>query len=155
MSTQNSERRRGWGLTGDTRLAWLSVVTSAVLVLVACDTGTAPSSGGGLQGEWQLAAFELDDGTVIRPTTGGEYAARFMEDGRLNVNADCNVCNGSYTATASTLTLGPLACTLAACPLGSLDNSFLAALGSARTWERNDTELLVRYDEGALRFVAE
>ncbi len=48
-----------------------------------------------------------------------------------------------------------LACTRAACPPGSLADSYLVALTSARLWELDDAELLVTYDEGRLRFVAQ
>ena len=114
---------------------WLRLMLSvaAMLTVVACETGVSPSSIADLHGGWQLVAFELDDGTVIRPSGAGALTARFEEDDRLHVNADCNVCNGSYTATAATLTIGPLlACTLAACPPGSRAESYLAALTSAR-----------------------
>ena len=137
---------------------WLRLMLSvaAMLTVAACETGVSPSSIADLHGGWQLVAFELDDGTVIRPSGAGALAARFEEDDRLQINADCNVCSGSYAATASTLAIGSrLACTLAACPPGSLADSYLAALTSARSWELDDAELLVTYDEGRLRFVAQ
>ncbi len=134
----------------------LMLSVAAMLTVAACETGVSPSSIADLHGGWQLVAFELDDGTVTRPSGAGALTVRFEEDDRLHVNADCNVCNGSYTATASTLAIDPLlACTRAACPPGSLADSYLAALTSARSWALEDAELLVTYDEGTLRFVAE
>ena len=141
-----------------TRGKWLRLMLSAaaILTVAACETGVSPSSISDLHGGWQLVAFELDDGTVIRPSGAGALTARFEEDDRLHLNADCNVCNGSYTATASTLEISPfLACTLVACPPNSLADSYLAALTRARSWALEDAELLVTYDEGTLRFVAE
>ena len=136
------------------RALWVSCV-AAMLVVAACDTGTSPSSTENLHGGWQLVAFELDAGTVIRPANAETYTARFAADDRLRVNADCNVCNGSYTATASTLKVGLMACTRAFCGPGSLHDSYLAALASGRSWERDEAGLLVTYDEGTLRFAAE
>ena len=137
-----------------TRVQWVSCV-AVMLVVAACDTVTSPSSTEDLHGGWQLVAFELGDGMVVRPTNAETYTARFAADDRLHVNADCNVCNGSYTATASTLKVGLMICTRAFCGPDSLHDSYLTALASGRSWERDEAALLVTYDEGTLHFTAE
>ena len=51
----------------------------------------------------------------------GSYTATFNTDGSINVKADCNNVNGTYTQTGSSLTISFGVTTLAACPSGSLD----------------------------------
>ena len=133
-----------------------TAVVAVPLVVAACANSPAPSSTEGLLGTWRLVALESDDGTVVRPTNPDAYTVQFLEDDRLHVQADCNVCNGSFEATTSTLTVDPLlACTLAACPAESLFDAYLAALTTAQTWARDERELLITYNDGTLRFVAE
>ena len=74
------------------------------------------------------------------------------DDGNAPVRADCNRCTGGYELQGNSLTLGLMACTLAACLPGSLHDDYLKALGSVSTWQRTDSELLLMYDAGALRF---
>ena len=44
---------------------------AAMLAVAACEPGVSPSSIEDLHGGWHLVAFELDDGTVIRPSGAG------------------------------------------------------------------------------------
>ena len=132
---------------------WLPCVAAALLV-AACETATSPSSIEELHGAWQLMAINRNDGTDVQPANPASYTAEFTPDGRLHLNADCNVCNGSYTAAASTLETGLMACTRAACPPGSLFDTYVAALARARSFERRGSDLDVVYAEGTLRFTA-
>jgi hypothetical protein len=43
-----------------------------------------------------------------------------------------------------------MACTLAACPPGSLDSDFVAALARASRWEIVDGRLVIYYQGGSL-----
>jgi len=89
---------------------------------------------------------------VTAVTDRGAYTLEFPSDERLSVRADCNRCNGGYSLIDGTLEIGLLACTLAACPPGSLDGPYLSALGSATTLEQEGQTLRIVYREGALRF---
>ncbi len=56
------------------------------------------------------------------------YSLRFLSDGTLEGQADCNAFAGGYTFADNSLTIQPGPMTLAACPEGSLDSDFLQQL---------------------------
>lgn len=135
----------GWALAG-----------VLALTTLACDTSTAPDPApdpGTLLGVWQLTAFETTDGVVVPPNPAN-YTIEFRDDGRAHIKADCNVCNGGYDLRGESLSLGLLACTLAACQPSSLDDEFREALGSVSRWQRGGNELALDYAGGVLRFDA-
>ena len=106
-----------------------------------------------LYAAWQLQEFVLDDGTVITPDDPLKYTVTFNTDGTADIRADCNSCSGGFTADEDSLRFGVLACTLAACPSGSLDSQFQAALGTASDYNI-DTSLYLDYEGGTMRFLA-
>jgi heat shock protein HslJ len=76
-----------------------------------------------------------------------------VADGRVFMKADCNVCNGVGAFTDQTLTVGSqLACTLAACPTGSLDRMFLSILAGDSAAQIDGNQLTLTSSRGALRF---
>jgi len=103
-------------------------------------------------GSWSLRAFDLAGGQTVLVPSPERYQLDLGEDGDAHVRADCNFCNGSYRSSGATLEMGLLACTLAACPPGSLDGEYLRALGSASSFELSGGELSVAYPDGVLRF---
>ena len=103
-------------------------------------------------GSWSLRAFDLAGGQTVLVPAPERYQLSLGQDGDAHVRADCNFCNGSYRSSGTELEMGLLACTLAACPPGSLDGEFLRALGSASTFEVTEGELSVAYPNGVLRF---
>ena len=62
-----------------------------------------------------------------REVPADRFAVTFTT-GRISVTADCNTCSGSATLQDSTLTIGALACTRAACASAPLDTRFTALL---------------------------
>ena len=82
------------------------------------------------------------------------YTATFNEDGTLNIVADCNNANGSYTNDNSSLTIeiGPM--TMAACPDGSRSDQFIQYLGYAAIYFFQDGHLFIDTfaDGGTLEF---
>lgn len=103
-------------------------------------------------GSWSLRAFDLEGGQAVLVPSPERYSLELREDGDAHVRADCNFCSGSYRSSGATLEMGLLACTLAACPPGSLDGQYLRALVSASSFERTEGELFVAYPNGVLRF---
>jgi heat shock protein HslJ len=52
-----------------------------------------------------------------------------VSDGRLSTRADCNMCNGSFSVSDSTLTTASvLACTRAACPTMEFESAYTRLL---------------------------
>jgi heat shock protein HslJ len=123
-------------------------------LLMACgeESPTGPSEV--LTGTvWTLQSFQTtDEGTIAVPEPD-HYTAEFAEDGGLNVGADCNTCRGSYSATATMLTINPaLACTEVYCGDDSLDFRYLQALGTVSAYAVSEDELRLTYTGGVLSF---
>ncbi len=82
---------------------------------------------------------------VDRP---GNYTIEFRTDGRYAVRADCNTGSGGYAAEGDSLTLQPAATTMKACPDGSLDRTFLAALAGVGRWTLEREQLVLHVADG-------
>ena len=124
----------------------------AGVVFVSCDTATIPSAVSDVQGQWELQAFELNDGSTVPIPNPEKFTAQFGADDSLNLTVDCNACNGSYEASGNSLSIGLLACTLAYCGNDSLDSTYMRALGSISTYARQGQELRMEYADGTMRF---
>jgi heat shock protein HslJ len=103
-------------------------------------------------GSWSLSAFDLAGGQTVLVPAPERYQLNLGQGGDAHVRADCNFCNGTYRSSGTEIEMGLLACTLAACPPGSLDGEYLRALGSASSFEVTEGELSVSYPDGVLRF---
>jgi heat shock protein HslJ len=103
-------------------------------------------------GSWSLSAFDLTGGQTVLVPSPERYLLELGDDGKARVRADCNFCNGEYRSSGTSLSMGALACTRAACPPGSLDFDYLRALDSATAFESTREELSITYPEGVLRF---
>jgi heat shock protein HslJ len=144
--------RAGYG-----ELARLSLVVLALAALGGCasDRGTAADTLP-LRTDvvWQLGSIQPSSGPIVPAPDPSLYTVRFGADGRLAARADCNRCAGPYRVAGSSLTVGPLACTRAACPLGSLDGQFTAGLTGVASYVQTRDTLVLLFDGGALRFRA-
>ena len=102
--------------------------------------------------EWQLESFVPPSGPAVAVTNPSLYTVRFGADGALAARADCNRCAGPYKVAGASLTVGPLACTLAACPVPTLGDQFTAALSGVASYVQTPTELVLAGDAGTLHF---
>lgn len=125
-----------------------------VLIIAGCETSTSVQDSGAVPplGVWALRAFELSGGQVVIVPDPTRYTLELLEGGQLNARTDCNVCNGTYQLSGNNLSIGLLACTLAACSADSLEGPYVDALGSAARFELEGDLLLIRYAEGMMRF---
>ena len=130
------------------------ILLLAAWLMAACDSSTSMSDLSEVEGVWELQAFELNDGSVQQVPDTQTFTLSFEADGSVHAEVDCNRCNGSYETEGNSITMGLMACTLAACPPGSLDHQFQTALGSATSFVRTGVELSVRYAGGTMRFRA-
>lgn len=98
-----------------------------VALLAAC----APAADDSIQGivwQWTSVSNQSTGETTTVPNPEN-YTLTFNEDGTLNGLADCNSFTGSYSdENGFTITLG--ASTMAFCGEASLDQQYLALLGS-------------------------
>jgi heat shock protein HslJ len=145
--------------------------TRSLLALIAAVTMiTATSAGCDLFGEdddralvgttWRLEAFLSDaafppsddplcalDG-VDCANNDRSYTATFQADGEIDVQADCNMCGGTFERDAGALSISELVCTEIACGRGSRGTAFAAALTEAERYRTRDGLLLIAYGEG-------
>lgn len=130
------------------RFARVLIVFVCALVPVACsDAVTGPSDLEG--GPWRLQSMELDGADAFTPEDRSRFTVEFGADGSLGVRADCNQCGGSYTLSGGKMTVGPLACTLIACPTNR-GQEFASLLQGATEVELEDGELEIESPGGTL-----
>lgn len=104
-----------------------------------------------LLGSWQLVSATPTGSAPIDAGEPGRFTAEFASDGRVSLRADCNRCSGGYSATASALTVGPMACTRAYCSSAPLDTTFAMLVSQATAWSAATGRLELRGDSGVLR----
>jgi len=90
-------------------------------------------------------------------TVSGNYAITFNADGTATVTADCNTANGTYSLSGEDgLTIRILATTAAACPAGSLSDTFIEYLNQAGTFAAAEGSLTIDLmaEGGTMTFTA-
>lgn len=78
---------------------------------------------------WAWQGTTMKDYSNQTPNDPAQYTVLFNQDGTVAIQADCNRASGSYTleGTSLTIAVGPM--TRAACPPGSLSDTFVQQLG--------------------------
>ncbi len=101
---------------------------------------------------WQGTNF-TNGAQVLVPDPSG-YTIRFLSDGTIEGQADCNTFGGGYTIAESSLTIQLGASTLVACPEGSLDSDYLQQLSqvAAYTLQGESLSLNLSADSGTMVF---
>ena len=103
---------------------------------------------------WEAIGYNNGKQAVVSVMLGTTITASFGTDGNLTGNAGCNNYNGTYTVNGNQITIGPLASTRKMCndPAGIMDQEtqYLAALGTAATYQIEGTALELRTKDGAL-----
>lgn len=101
---------------------------------------------------WQQTQMNNDD--LFRPAEPGNYHLRFLGDGTLAIQADCNQAQGRYEIEDHRLRieLGPT--TLMGCGEASLGDRFLANLGGANGYFFQNGNLFIdlKFDSGTMKF---
>ncbi|HWU36604.1 MAG TPA: META domain-containing protein, partial [Candidatus Acidoferrum sp.] len=102
---------------------------------------------------WVATGYNNGKQAVTSVMAGTRITADFGK-GILSGNSGCNDYNGSYTASGGQIKIGPMASTMKTCaaPTGIMDQEtqYLAALGSAATYDIQGTKLELRTQDGAL-----
>jgi heat shock protein HslJ len=156
----------GFTFDGDDLL--LTLADGRVLTLVnggpftGGSAGATEDSNGGtaapLAGVWRWATFRDAKQDYLVPATT-DYTLIFNDDGTVAVVADCNTGRGSYTVNSDgTLTIVVQVVTRAACPPGSLSDSFIEYLNQAGPFEVDEAGTLIidlMADGGRMTFVLE
>ncbi len=101
---------------------------------------------------WKLESIERAGLPIQVIPNPEQYTLRLESDGRANIRADCNGCNGGYTLSGASFSIAPLVCTRAFCGQASLDASYMAALQDAQTVAATPSQLVMRGNGVTLRF---
>lgn len=131
-----------------------AVVLVALVTTLSCSDGTltSPTSAADLEGTWRLFQMTTGAGVHNEDLNAGRFNIT-LSASTLQARADCNSCGGSASLSGSTLTVGPLACTLAACATAPLDTRFTGLLTGPLTVRLNNRVLQLNNAQGGeLRF---
>lgn len=122
------------------------------LALASCDDDdvTGPSD---IQGEWRLQSLQRPDFSIAPISDPARFTARFDEDGRIGLRADCNSCGGTFRIDGESLSVTPVACTRVFCPSAPLDTLFVSILEGASSVDIEAEHLRVSSPRGSLTFV--
>lgn len=138
------------------RTRWTTILAgSAALALSAC---ASAEDGASLEGTiWELVSYQNRDGETVEAVPGSGARAEF--DGQqISGDSGCNRFSGSYTVDGNSISIGPLASTLMACPdpLMEQEFGFTSGLQSASTYEISGDQLELANAEGetVVTFVA-
>jgi heat shock protein HslJ len=101
---------------------------------------------------WEVIGYNNGKQAVTSVLSGSTIRLDFASDGTLSGNSGCNSYNGTFTVTGNQITIGPIASTRMACSQELMDQEslYLAALGTAATYQIKDTGLELRTKDGAL-----
>jgi heat shock protein HslJ len=104
-----------------------------------------------LVGKWEVTSFYTGN-AVSSPVTGSTLTAEFTRR-QISGSSGCNTYSGPYTATATTIEIGPLASTLRACAdpaTTQQEQEFLAALALATSYRVAGDRLDLLRDGGTI-----
>jgi heat shock protein HslJ len=103
---------------------------------------------------WDVIGYNNGKQAVTSVIAGTQMDIQFGKDGTVSGNSGCNTYSGSYTVNGNQIQIGPLASTMMACsdPTGIMEQEqqFLAALGTAATYQIENNALELRTADGAL-----
>jgi heat shock protein HslJ len=126
------------------------VIVFCALGLVSCSEDvTGPSDLQG--GVWRLRSMETETGGAFEPSDRSRFTVEFKADGTIGVRADCNQCGGTYSVSGGRLTVGPLVCTLIACPTAQ-GQQFAALLDGNTSVDADGDGLEIESADGTLEF---
>ena len=105
---------------------------------------------------WNWVQTQYGNDTIAAPADPAAYVLTFGADGAVNLQDDCNVVNGTFTASESgQLTVDLQTSTFAACAPESLHDQFVLDLSSVASYLFEDGSLFIalKYDAGIMEFV--
>jgi heat shock protein HslJ len=137
------------------RLRILALAAVGALALAGCGAIGA-AQGGQLEGvTWRLSTYVSDGKSVTVPAAVGATAT--FANGRVSGSNGCNSYSGPYTASGSTLKVGPLASTMMACgpAQSAIESAFMTAFQDAGSYTATDVQLTIYDTSGAQVLVFE
>ncbi len=139
------------------KIIWLLIVALGALHLLAgcaahLDAGDETGDITGVAWKWESTLYNNDDKFV--PPDPEKFTVTFLPDGKVEVLADCNRCNGAYTLDGGKITIEIALCTRAFCGEDSLDGKFLEDLnrGTGIGLKENGMFIELPHDTGSMLF---
>lgn len=126
-----------------------SAVVALLAAVLVSSFACAPRPLAGLAGSsWRLAHFRASEHAteVVVPPRVERYTARFLPDGTLAMQVDCNRVSTRWqaepsSASAGSLTIAPGAMTRAMCGPGAMDARIAADLAAVRSYRLTEGRL--------------
>jgi heat shock protein HslJ len=111
----------------------------------------SPDAAIGRRWQWTRTVAPVEHIVVEQPQ---RYTLLLNEDGRAEIQFDCNQGGGSYQIGDGKLSFGPLISTRMACPSDSQDAVYMAQLGRVTSFFVEDGVLFLEMpmDSGTMRF---
>lgn len=127
-----------------TAKALLGVVLAAALACGGSGKSASPSGSGIADREWELVA--LGDRKEPRGAGGKPITLKLDSEAKRAAGfGGCNRYTGSFEQSGETLAFGALASTKMACQEGmDVEDAYLPALGSVRSWQLEDGVLVLK-----------
>jgi len=147
--------------------ALLTMATFVLSAVAGCsaDRDAAPTSGEptasagagsaptviGMQWQWVGTTTPVERVTVADPS---RYTMRLVDDGKAEMQFDCNRGSGSYSIAEHEISFGPFMSTRMACPEESQDFVFMSQLEKVSSYFVRDGDLYLEmpYDSGTMHF---
>ena len=137
------------------------IAIAVSLSLTACTPAPAQPSGEGslsfndqLGQEWKLVSYGTPGQETALPADS-EITLTFDQEGRAGGSAGCNSYGGEYQVDGQKIAILNVASTLMACDnplIMQTESAYLAALGSAETFQLSSDQLEINYQGGVLVF---
>jgi heat shock protein HslJ len=159
----------GYIITDDGQLALLLPFDSGSMIFAPAEaantepastepaTESAAETSTSLPGTaWNWVQTQYSNDFVAAPADPTVYRIIFGADDTVNVQDDCNVLSGTFTAGENgELTIDLQTSTMAACPPGSLHDQFLLDLSGVASYLIQDGSLFaaIKFDTGVMEFV--
>ncbi len=103
---------------------------------------------------WQWVQTLYNDDRRSVPPKPANFTVQFLENGRVNVKADCNLKGGVYSRDGKRLSIEITHSTMAACEEGSLEEQFVRDLtaGDLFFLKEGDLYIDLKYDTGTMKY---
>jgi heat shock protein HslJ len=119
------------------------------------ETGTGEAGAGQLEGtEWRLIEYGPAD-APIATLPDVSITLMFEAGNKLGGSGGCNSYGGTYQVDGQTLSVSDVVSTMRACEDAALtqqESKYLAALGSATSFQLSGNDLIIDYDGGSLHY---
>lgn len=103
---------------------------------------------------WQWVRTRYNNDTTAVPAKPENYTIRFLDNGGIEIKADCNLKSGTYSLEGKALSIAVQRATMAICEPGSLNEQFTRDLLAGAVLFMKDGDLFIdlKYDSGTMRF---